>query len=58
MASLMHSYRRFRFLVRSVRWVELAVSALIVIGAIVGAGVTIALLRSRFPEIDQLLGIS
>ena len=33
MASLMHSYRRFRFLVRSVRWVELAVSALIVIGA-------------------------
>ena len=33
MASLIHSYRRFRFLVRNVRWVELAVSALIVVGA-------------------------
>lgn len=36
----------------------LSAFALIVIGAIVGAGVTIALLRGRFPEIDQLLGIS
>jgi signal transduction histidine kinase/HD-GYP domain-containing protein (c-di-GMP phosphodiesterase class II) len=33
MANLIQSYRRFRFLVRNVRWVELAVSALIVIGA-------------------------
>ncbi|RKZ10032.1 hypothetical protein DRQ32_07590, partial [bacterium] len=33
MASLVSSYRRFRFLVRNVRWVELAVSALIVIVA-------------------------
>lgn len=33
MSSLVQSYRRFRFLVRNVRWVELAVSALIVVGA-------------------------
>jgi signal transduction histidine kinase len=44
MASLMHSYRRFRFLVRSVRWVELAVSALIVIGAQKAGGLEFALL--------------
>lgn len=33
MANLVNSYRRFRFLVRNVRWIELAVSALIVFGA-------------------------
>lgn len=44
MASLMHSYRRFRFLVRNVRWVELAVSALIVIGAQKAGGLDFSLL--------------
>jgi hypothetical protein len=35
----------------------LSAFALIVIGAIVGVGVTIALLRDRVPEIDKFLGI-
>ena len=33
MTSLVRSYRNFRFLVRSVRWVELAISAMIVVFA-------------------------
>jgi signal transduction histidine kinase/HD-GYP domain-containing protein (c-di-GMP phosphodiesterase class II) len=38
MASLVRSYHNFRFLVRSVRWVELAISATIVVFAHVFAG--------------------
>lgn len=42
MTSLVRSYRNFRFLVRSVRWVELAISAVIVVFAHEVAGL-------RFP---------
>jgi hypothetical protein len=43
-ASLVNSYRRFRFLVRNVRWIELTVSALIVVGAHRVGGLDFALL--------------
>jgi signal transduction histidine kinase/putative methionine-R-sulfoxide reductase with GAF domain len=43
-ASLVNSYRRFRFLVRNVRWIELTVSALIVTGAHKFGGLDFALL--------------